>query len=170
MAMANGKRRNQRHAHAPKQHTHTRDASKLGQSVRRTSPLHCISRIYHRIGGMCIGQFGLNISGVQPATAPEEGGTVVVVHGEGFPEFEPVRCKTGSVLGHAARWSSASSLECPSVSSRPGEARLNVALNGQLQSAGGSLLSVACGSSHAPKKSKYPADNWCKRTSVPVGQ
>ena len=32
--------------------------------------LHCISRIYHRIGGMCIGQFGLNISGVQPATPP----------------------------------------------------------------------------------------------------
>ena len=80
------------------------------------------------------------VSGVQPATAPEEGGTVVVVHGEGFPEFEPVRCKTGSVLGHAARWSSASSLECTSVSSRPGEARLNVALNGQLQSAGDSLL------------------------------
>ena len=25
------------------------------------------------------------VSGVQPATAPEEGGTVVVVHGEGFP-------------------------------------------------------------------------------------
>ena len=46
------------------------------------------------------------VSGVQPATASEEGGTVVVVHGEGFPEFEPVRCKTGSVLGHAARWSS----------------------------------------------------------------
>merc|ERR1712091_616468 len=77
---------------------------------------------------------------VQPTNVPEGGGALVEVSGEGFPEFDFVRCKIGSVLGSHARWSSAFSLQCATIAATPGEARLSVAMSGQLQSDGSQYM------------------------------